>query len=407
MSNQNIPEPSRSLPERPSLRHLKDQAKDLVRTGDVLSLTQAQHRIAKLYGFASWPKLKSHIESLTRVGHLKRAIDTNDIEQVKSLMTSYPSLHTAPLGYGNDGPLTWAAECRVPRERPSPTRLAIAAWMIEHGSDVHQGGDAPLMRAALEGERIPMMELLVRHGANVNANWHGHFPIIFAACEALDPVALEWLLDHGADPNCASSPNRDTALDYLIAGYVRSSELTTCIDLLTTAGARTRYNLPGILETIQDDTARLSALIDSNPEIVRRSFPELDCGATAARGLLLTGGTLLHVAAEYGSVKAAKLLLERGADVNARASLAGTAGGQTPIFHAVTQYHDYGLAIATLLLQEGADLAVQATVRGQYDKPDEFLPCSPLTYALQFPGSDWPDANAKTISLLRGHRAVE
>ena len=43
--------------------------------------------------------------------------------------------------------------------------------MIETGSDVHQGGDMPIGRAALPGERIPMMELLVRHGAGVNGDW--------------------------------------------------------------------------------------------------------------------------------------------------------------------------------------------------------------------------------------------
>ena len=32
-----------------------------------------------------------------------------------------------------------------------------------------------------------MMELLVVHGADVNALWHGHFPIVFAPCESLDP----------------------------------------------------------------------------------------------------------------------------------------------------------------------------------------------------------------------------
>ena len=77
----------------------------------------------------------------------------------------------------------------------------MATWMLEHGSDVHQGGDGPLMRAALNGYRIPMMELLVSRGADVNALWHGHFPIIFAPCESLDPTALKWLLDHGANPN--------------------------------------------------------------------------------------------------------------------------------------------------------------------------------------------------------------
>jgi hypothetical protein len=31
-------------------------------------------------------------------------------------------------------------------ESPSPVRLAMAEWMLTHGSDVHQGGDGPLMR---------------------------------------------------------------------------------------------------------------------------------------------------------------------------------------------------------------------------------------------------------------------
>ena len=151
----------RPLPERPNLRHLKDQAKDLLKAGEAESLTDAQFKIARLYGFASWPKLKEHVDSLEEIGQLKLAIDTNDLEQVKSLMTRNPALHRAPLGYNKNGPLTWVAECRVPWEAPSPARLAMAQWMIENGSDIHQGGDGPLMRAALFGLRIPMMEMLV------------------------------------------------------------------------------------------------------------------------------------------------------------------------------------------------------------------------------------------------------
>ena len=104
--------------------------------------------------------------------------------------------------------------------------------MIENGSDVHQGGDGPLMRAALRGERVPMMELLVDHGADVNAEWNGDFPILFAPCESWDPVALQWLLAHGADPDCPKPGRNTTALDYLIGSYARSSRLAACIDLL-------------------------------------------------------------------------------------------------------------------------------------------------------------------------------
>jgi hypothetical protein len=142
------------------------------------------------------------VESLNQIGELKQAIDANDLARVKDLMTRNPELHHAPLGYGKNGPLTWVAECRVPWEPPGPARLAMAKWMIENGSDVHQGGDVPLMRAALNGYRIPMMGLLVAHGADVNARCGGAFPIIFAPCESVDPHALKWLLDRGANPDC-------------------------------------------------------------------------------------------------------------------------------------------------------------------------------------------------------------
>ena len=83
---------------------------------------------------------RPNVDSFGQVGQLKQAIDASDLARVKNLMTRYPELHRAPLGYGQKGPLTWVAECRVPREPPSPARLAMATWMIENGSDVHQGG---------------------------------------------------------------------------------------------------------------------------------------------------------------------------------------------------------------------------------------------------------------------------
>jgi ankyrin repeat protein len=404
------PEGTRPLPDRPNLRHLKDQAKDLLAAGTATSIADAQFKIARLYGFASWPKLKAHVDALDQVGQLKRAIDTNDIDRVKTLMTHNPALHRAPLGYGKDGPLTWVAECRVPWESPSPVRLAMATWMLEHGSDVHQGGDGPLMRAALNAYRIPMMELLVSHGADVNAVWHGHFPIVFAPCESLDPDALKWLLDRGANPNCRDHEYAigghaypGTALDYVIASYARSPErLAACIDILLDAGAATRYGAPAVLDLLRGRLGSLSQRIDVDPALLNQRFPELDCGMTGGRALTLQGGTLLHVAAEYGSLAAATLLLDRGADVNARAVVdeAGV-GGQTAIFHAATQVDDDGLSIVELLIERGADLAVRVKLPGDYERRGEIVECTPLEYALMFGGPH----HRKTVALLQGSSA--
>src|SRR5688500_7508577 len=96
------PDAPRSLPEHPNLRHLKDQAKDLLDAGGAASVTDAQFKIARLYGFASWPKLKAHVDALDEIGQLKQAIDSNDVDRATSMMSRNPTLHRAPLGYGND-----------------------------------------------------------------------------------------------------------------------------------------------------------------------------------------------------------------------------------------------------------------------------------------------------------------
>ena len=56
-------------------------------------------------------------------------------------------------------------------------------------------------------------------------------------------------------------------------------------------------------------------------------------------------------------VEAAQLLLERGADVNARAEIdEDGVGGQTPLFHAVSQFFEFGLPMTELLVMHGANL---------------------------------------------------
>jgi hypothetical protein len=117
------------LPDRPNLRHLRDQAKDLVRAGATSPLADAQLQIARQYGFASWPRLKQHVESLEQAGQLKHAIECNAVSRVDELLTSSAALRQ----------LVRDDECIMPT-RPGP---------------------------------IPMMELLWRYGASVNGLWPG------------------------------------------------------------------------------------------------------------------------------------------------------------------------------------------------------------------------------------------
>jgi hypothetical protein len=73
---------SRQLPERPSLDHLKKQAKVLLRESKRRDpgarLTAAQHELALEYGFASWRDLRAHVQKLAdEDGEVASAADEN------------------------------------------------------------------------------------------------------------------------------------------------------------------------------------------------------------------------------------------------------------------------------------------------------------------------------------------
>src|SRR5437867_3904565 len=100
----------RHLPTRPSLEHLKKQAKDLLRGihernpaaverfGPLASrpattppkLADARRVIAREYGFASWAKLKQHVESqastATPTDALVAAVKADDAKGVAKVL---------------------------------------------------------------------------------------------------------------------------------------------------------------------------------------------------------------------------------------------------------------------------------------------------------------------------------
>ena len=179
-----------------------------------------------------------------------------------------------------------------------------------------------------------------------------------------------------------------------------------CIDVLIDAGGTTRYNAPGVLEVLRHQHDHLAEQLETDSTLKHRRFPELDCGNTGGRRLLLQGATLLHVAVELGNVEGARLLLDRGADVNVRATVddAGV-GGQTAIFHAVTQFDDRGLPMTQLLVERGADLRVRVKLPGHYERPEEVIDYTPLGYALRFQSES--RSEGRTIAFLRERGAIE
>ena len=58
-----------------------------------------------------------------------------------------------------------------------------------------------------------------------------------------------------------------------------------------------------------------------------------------------------------------------------------------------------------LLLDHGADLSVRVMLPGHYERPDEVVECTPLGYALRFPGKELP--NERTVTLLKERGGLE
>ena len=60
---------SRELPAQPNLEYLKKEAKELLDARrprhPEWKLADAQHALAREYGFESWPKLRVHVDALT------------------------------------------------------------------------------------------------------------------------------------------------------------------------------------------------------------------------------------------------------------------------------------------------------------------------------------------------------
>ncbi|HEX4646726.1 MAG TPA: ankyrin repeat domain-containing protein, partial [Verrucomicrobiae bacterium] len=256
----------KSLPARPNLEQLKNQAKDLLKScnsGDPetrkrirelhpawfgisvsdnrtpsLSLGDAQLVIAREYGFASWPKLKAHVESLAPAVDpmqiLKAAVIANDVARAVQALESYPGLKSKlndPLpdsGFGTTPLLAavqhanremidlllrsgadinarshwWAGSFGVLDDD-----RGLASFLIERGAvvDVHA--------AARLGMFERLDELVSADPALVRARGgDGQTPLHFARSVKI----AEYLLDHGADIDARDIDHESTPAQYMV-----------------------------------------------------------------------------------------------------------------------------------------------------------------------------------------------
>jgi hypothetical protein len=247
---------SRELPAKPNLEHLKKQAKQLLhdlqqskpdaverfRTSGLSStpanvkLADAQHVVARDYGFASWPKLKEHVDSLTLTPaeQLLAAVCASDARRVERVLGEHPELKAGlnqPLATYGDLPLMFAAVQRSDR-KTLEVLLAAGADLQTRGKSwaggmgvldecapemaqflIERGAAVDVHSAARLGLFEKLQELVDSEPALVHARGEGGQTPLHFACGV---EIAQFLLDRGADIDVRDLRHESTPAQHMI-----------------------------------------------------------------------------------------------------------------------------------------------------------------------------------------------
>jgi cytohesin len=226
-------------------------------------------------------------------------------------------------------PLNYAAESN---------NIAVAKLLIARHADIEGGGSSPLNSAGLNGDFLEMAQLLVENGAKVNApSPTGWYPLQTAAGRGNIKV-INYLLAQGADPNAADRAG-NTAL---YSAAANDHGLSTAEALLrhgANPNARSRGGMTALHQAASQGAIKMMELLLAN---------RADVNAASNSGYMP-----LHGAVSYGNMDTKKLkveiLLKSGANVNAKTS----SDGETPLHKAISRGD---IEIVKLLLNYGADV---------------------------------------------------
>jgi hypothetical protein len=414
----------RHFPVRPNLDQLKHQAKDLlraIRKSDPVGLAElhkhhpkpvepvaakladAQLALARSYGLPSWPRL-------VIACRMTDAIWRGDIETVRELVLKNPRLlHEAARGLPDSDwgpPMSYAAN--VGQDAIIQMLSDLGAADLQHAFD----------RACLQGQIETARRLYVM-GARPVAG------CVMGPCETLSPSGLALLFELGAE-FADEDGDAIAPVALLLQTYSRYPEgKHRCLELVAKRGIELPDTPPMAVHRGRIDL--LEAHLDRDPHLFTRIFsheeiypPELGCHADhslALHGTPVAGTTLLHLCVDYDEIEIARWLLERGADVNAKAKIDTDGfGGHTPLFGCVvSQPYRVGrqkdAAFARLLLDHGADPSARASLRKRIrfvadESMHEYRNVTPLSWGERFHDQDWVDRAAMRLIAERGGQSA-
>ena len=202
--------------------------------------------------------------------------------------------------------------------------------LLKKGADPNKANDAGATALIWAAGDLEKTRVLVDHGASVNARSADlRTPLMMAARRPGNSATVKFLLDHGANPNPNNRPDVESAplIDAANAGDAASMEL------LLAKGAETKRSGEVLLEN--------SLLVHC-----AKCF-----NLVVARNLDKEAYTLaLANIASLGDANAVRVMLDHGADVNVFDPL-----GRTPLMYAVAS-DLLPLDEVKLLVERGADV---------------------------------------------------
>jgi ankyrin repeat protein len=298
------------LAARPNLEQYRKQAKDLAKK-TVSKLADAQFTLARVHGFDSWPKFAKHIEALVRktspISKFEQGADAiiaGDAATLISLLQENPKLIRARSTRVHRATLLHyiaANGFEDYRQKTPSNALEIAKILLDAGAEVDATSDsyskdttlvlvATSVHPKRAGVQIPLMQLLLEHGAAPD----GVNPCLRNG----RPEAAEFLAQRGAplDLEAAAGLGR---LE-LVQSFIRESTPEKISAGLWWAS---EYGRNQVVDFLLDHGADLRAGENTN-------LPAL------------------HWAIVGGHLETVRLLLKRGASLEAKNVYGGTALGQ-------------------------------------------------------------------------------
>ncbi|XP_034716802.1 ankyrin-3-like isoform X20 [Etheostoma cragini] len=187
--------------------------------------------------------------------------------------------------------------------------VEVVAELIKQGANVDAStkkGNTALHIASLAGQTDVVKEL-VTHSANVNAQSQNGFTPLYMAAQENHMEVVQYLLDHGSSQSIATEDGFTPLAVALQQGHDQ------VVSLLLENDTKGKVRLPALHIAARKDDTKAAALLlqnDHNADVESKMM---------VNRTTESGFTPLHIAAHYGNINVATLLLNRGAAVDFKA----------------------------------------------------------------------------------------